>query len=69
MILVSDKEMKKAMKFMYDNFKFILEPACVAGIAAINGELKNRLNNQNTLVLLCGTNIDMFTWLKLTKNI
>ena len=68
MILVSDIEMKKAMKFMFDNFKFILEPACVAGIAALLGPLKNKFANQKTLVILCGSNIDMKSWYNLTKD-
>ena len=66
-ILVSDEELKNAMKFMFDNFKFILEPACVAGIAGLLGNLKNQFNNQKTLVILCGTNIDMQTWTDLTN--
>ena len=65
MINVSDKELKKAMYFMFNNFKLILEPACVAGIAALLGPLKNKLKNQNTLVILCGSNIDIKTWLNL----
>ena len=66
-ICVSDDDMINAMKFAYENFKFILEPACVAGIAALLGPLKNKLKNQNTLIILCGSNIDMKTWIKLTK--
>ena len=62
MINVSDIDMKKSMKFMYENFNFALEPACVAGIAALLGPLKNKFKKQNTLVLLCGSNIDMNLW-------
>ena len=65
MILVSDYEMKKSMRFMFDNFRLILEPACVAGIAALNGKLKNKLKNQKTLVVLCGTNIDLKSWINI----
>ncbi len=67
MICISDKEMINAMKFVFKNFKFALEPACVAGIAALLGPLKNQFKNQNTLVVLCGSNIDMKTWIKITK--
>ena len=69
MVLVSDYQMKKAMKFMSINCNLILEPACVAGIAALQGPLKNQLNNQRTLVVLCGANIDMDSWITLTNNI
>lgn len=65
MILVSDFEMKKAMKFMFDKYRFVLEPAGVAGIAALLGPLKKKLKNQKTLVLLCGANIDSHSWLNL----
>ena len=51
---------------MFDYYKLALEPACVAGIAALRGPLKNKFHNQNTLVILCGSNIDMQSWLKLT---
>ena len=69
MVLVSDSQMKQAMKFMSINCNLILEPACVAGIAALQGPLKNQLNNQRTLVVLCGANIDMDSWITLTNNI
>ncbi len=68
MVIVSDQEMKQSMKFMFDNYKLALEPACVAGIAALTGSLKNKLQNQNTLVILCGSNIDMKSWLNLTRD-
>ena len=67
MICVSDKEMIESMKFMFDNYKLMLEPACVAGIAALLGQLNNKLNNQNTLVVLCGSNIDIKSWIKFTN--
>ena len=67
MITVSDFQMQKAMIFMAQNCKFILEPAGVATIAALLGPLKDELKNQNTVIVLCGTNIDMVTWTRLTN--
>ena len=61
-ITVNDLELKTSMQFMFENFKMMLEPACVAGIAALLGPLKNQLLNQKTLVILCGSNIDGKTW-------
>ena len=58
----SDDEMKKSMKFMFENYKMMLEPACVAGIAALLGPLMNKLSKQNTVILLCGSNIDTQSW-------
>ena len=67
MITVSDEELIKSMKFMFNNFKLILEPACVTAIAALLGPLKNKLSNQKTIILLCGSNIDVETWYNLVK--
>jgi len=68
MVTITDEEMINSMKFMFENFKMMLEPACVAGIAALLGPLKNQLVNQRTLVLLCGSNIDIKTWNNLVFN-
>ena len=68
MITVTDKQMVEAMLFMYDNFKLMLEPACVAGMAALQNYLKGQLKNQNTLIVLCGSNIDIKTWNDLVFN-
>ena len=68
MITVTDKQMIEAMMFMYDNFKLMLEPACVAGMAALQNYLKGQLKNQNTLIVLCGSNIDVKTWNNLVFN-
>ena len=67
MVLVSDIQMQKAMKFMSVNCKLILEPAGVATIAALQGPLKNKLKNETTVVILCGANIDMNSWNNLTN--
>ena len=68
MITITDNEMIKSMKFMFENYKLTLEPACVAGIAALLGPLKNRFYKQNTLIILCGSNIDMNNWLELIRS-
>ena len=67
MVLVSDLQMKIALRFMAQKYKFILEPAAVATIAALQGPLKNKLQNQKTIIILCGTNIDMDTWVNFYK--
>mgnify|MGYP006107903165 FL=1 len=61
-VTVSDKEMINAMKFMFEKSKMLLEPACVAGIAALMGPLKDKFKNQKTLIVLCGSNIDVKSW-------
>ncbi len=66
MVTVSDKQMQEFMLFSYTNLKLMLEPACVAGMAALKYKLKNRLLNKNTLLVLCGSNIDYNSWKNLT---
>ena len=67
MITVSDEELTNSMKFMFDNYRLILEPACVTAIAALMGPLEIKLSNQKTIILLCGSNIDLETWFNLVK--
>ena len=65
MITVSENEMIQAMKFAAHHLKLFLEPACVCGIAALNNKLNNKLKNQNTLLILCGSNIDYDSWVNI----
>ena len=67
MVTVSDDEMKEFMVFCYKNFKLFLEPACVAGLAALKYKINSELNGNNTMVILCGSNIDKQTWVNLTN--
>ena len=67
MVTVSDDEMKEFMVFCYKKFKLFLEPACVAGLAALKYKINSDLNGNNTMVILCGSNIDKQTWVNLTN--
>ncbi len=62
MINISDKDMLNAMLFAFDNLKLFLEPACVAGFAALRKLKISNFKDQNTLILLCGSNIDFKSW-------
>ena len=68
MINVSDDEMSSSMLYAFNNLKLFLEPACVAGFAALKYYLKAKFSNQNTLVLLCGSNIDYLSWKNIIKS-
>ena len=68
MINVSDYEMIDSMVDSFNNLKLLLEPACVAGFAALKNHIKSEFKNQNTLILLCGSNIDYNSWNNLVKN-
>ena len=65
MVTVSDDEIKEFMIYAFNNLKLMLEPACVAGLAAVKYKINENLKNKNSLVILCGSNIDKITWNKL----
>ena len=50
------------------NLKLLLEPACVAGFAALKKLNSSKFIGQNTLLILCGSNIDYQSWNKLVTN-
>ena len=62
MLNISDKEMSKSMLFAFNHLKLFLEPACVAGFAALKKFKESKFKGQNTLILLCGSNIDIQSW-------
>ena len=68
MINVSDQEMIDSMLYAFMNLKLFLEPACVASFAALKKLNSLEFKGQNTLILLCGSNIDYQSWNKLIKN-
>ena len=65
MVTITDQQMIEFMIFVYNKFRLMLEPACVAGLAAIKYKIKTNLKNKNTVLILCGSNIDKNSWLEL----
>ena len=65
MVTITDQQMIEFMIFAYNKFRLMLEPACVAGLAAIKYKIKTNLKNKNTVLILCGSNIDKNSWLEL----
>ena len=68
MINITDKDMSEAMIFAYNHLKLFLEPACVAGFGALKKLQNKNFKGQNTLILLCGSNIDFQSWNSLVNN-
>ena len=62
MININDKDMSEAMIFAFNHLKLFLEPACVAGFGALTKLQHKNFEGQNTLILLCGSNIDFQSW-------
>ena len=68
MINITDKDMSEAMIFTYNHLKLFLEPACVAGFGALKKLKHKKFKGQNTLILLCGSNIDFQSWNSIVTN-
>ena len=58
-VLVSDQQLRDAMKVLYHDLKLAVEPAGAAATAALCGPLKNRLQGKRVGVITCGSNIDI----------
>lgn len=56
-VLVDDAAIRRAMRFVFDNLKLAVEPACAAGTAALTGPLRARLAGQAVALVFCGSNI------------
>jgi len=56
--LVSDDEMRAAMRLMLRELKLAVEPAGAAAMAALLGPLREQLAGKRVGLVVCGTNID-----------
>jgi threonine dehydratase len=57
-VLVSDDELRRAMKLLFVSAKLAVEPAGAAATAALLGPLRTRLSGRRTALVVCGANID-----------
>ncbi|HET7586691.1 MAG TPA: threonine/serine dehydratase [Gammaproteobacteria bacterium] len=64
LVKISDDDMRRAMGLLFADMKLAVEPACAAATAALCGPLRERLADKRVGVILCGTNIDMATFMK-----
>lgn len=60
--LVSDDEIRRAMKTIFEGAKLAVEPAGAAATAALVGPYRERLQGQRVGIIVCGTNIDPETF-------
>ena len=56
-VIITDDEMRQAMRLMFEHLKLAVEPAGAAAIAALTGCLKDQLAGQRVGVMVCGSNI------------
>lgn len=59
LVLLTDDQMRTAMRLLYDELKLACEPAGAAATAALVGPLRERLRGRRVGVIVCGSNIDM----------
>lgn len=63
--LVSDAELREAMRTMLREAKLAVEPAGAAAMAALLGPLRERLRGRRVGLIVCGSNIDATSYARL----
>lgn len=61
-VLVSDDEIRDAMRWLFRSAKLAVEPAGAAALAALLHPLRARLTGRRVGVIVCGANIDAETF-------
>ncbi len=61
-VLVSDDEMRAAMRLLFLGMKLAVEPAGAAATAALCGPLLDDLRGKRIGIIVCGSNIDSTTF-------
>jgi|SRR5436190_9856654 len=61
-VLVSDDQIRDAMRLLYRSAKLVVEPAGAASLAGLMGPLRQRLDGKAVAIVLCGGNIDSATF-------
>ena len=65
--LVTDDQIRAAMRAMFRGAKLAVEPAGAAACAALCGPLRDRLAGRNVALIVCGANIDVPTFSRLVS--
>ena len=64
-VRVDDAALRRAMQWLFAGPKFAVEPAAASAVAAAAGPLRARLTGRRVGLVICGTNIDPGTYLKM----
>jgi threonine dehydratase len=62
LVLIDDRQLRQAMRLLYDEMKLVVEPAGAAATAALCGPLSDRLSGKRVGLIVCGSNIDPDTF-------
>ena len=65
LVLIDDRQIRQAMRLLYDEMKLVVEPAGAAATAALCGPLADRLSGKRVGLIVCGSNIDPDTFHRL----
>jgi threonine dehydratase len=57
-VTISDPQMARMMRIIFEELKLAVEPAGASAMAAAVGPLSDRITGKNTGIIVCGTNID-----------
>jgi threonine dehydratase len=63
-VLVSDEQIREAMRLTFRAAKLVVEPAGAASLAALMYPLRQRLEGKRVGIVVCGANIDATTFAK-----
>ncbi|HYN81936.1 MAG TPA: pyridoxal-phosphate dependent enzyme [Gemmatimonadaceae bacterium] len=63
-VLVSDDQIRDAMRLLFRSAKLAVEPAGAAALAALMYPLRSRLEGRNVGIVVCGANIDAESFAK-----
>jgi threonine dehydratase len=62
LVLVSDTQLRDAMRLTFLDAKLAVEPAGAAALAALVGPLRDQMSGKHVGLIVCGSNIDMHTY-------
>jgi threonine dehydratase len=62
LVIVSDDELRRAMRLLFTSAKLAVEPAGAAATAALVGPLRGRVEGRRVGLVVCGANIDPATF-------
>ena len=67
--LISDDSIRDAMRRLYNSFRLAIEPGGAASTAGAFGPLRERLAGKRVCLLVCGSNIDLSTFVATTGGV
>ncbi len=67
LVMINDQAMCQAMALLFHEMKLAVEPAGASATAALCGPLRKRLQGKRVGIIVCGTNIDIDSFVKYVR--